>query len=180
MKKQIILMVLGFLPVFLLAQNTPLSSLYEQYASKAGFVSTEIFPGTMSFEWEKAMNLNTFKDMMKEIQCIRILRYKEDGNKREQAKFWKKIQKTAGDGQYKEVVAVSSEKVKADIYLIREPSGNTKEVAFAAKSEDGIMMITISGNLDFSMLFSKENMQHLRDIAHYFMENKGKCIQAKD
>lgn len=175
MKKQIVLMILALLPVFLLAQNTPLSSLYEKYVSKPGFVTTEILPGSMSFEWEKTMNNYTIKEMLQDIQRIRILKYTENADNNEQDKLWKKIQKAAGDEQYIEVVTVNAENTRANMFIMKGPSGNTREVALLVKEEKGITMVTITGNMDFSALFSAENMQNLREMAEYYMHNKGEC-----
>lgn len=180
MKKQIVLMVLAFLPVFLLAQNSPLTALYEKYADKPGFESSEIIPGSMSFEWEKTMKLDAVKEMLKEIKGVRILKYMVSATNKEEAKIWKKIQKTAKEKPYKKVVAVHSDKTHVNIYLVQEPGGITKEIALTAKDDKGITMVTVNGNIDFSTLFSKENMHSLREIAEYYMHNKGVCKPEKN
>ncbi len=71
-------MIAAFLPVILTAQNTPLSSLYDRYASEPGFETTEILPGSMSFEWEKTAENDQVKEMMQNIESIRILKYKSE------------------------------------------------------------------------------------------------------
>jgi hypothetical protein len=180
MKKQIVLMILAFLPVFLIAQDTPLSSLYDKYVSKPGFETSEILPGSMSFEWEKDMNANSIKEMLKEITSIRILKCKENADKNEQDKLWRKIQKAAGDDQYIEVVTVNAENTRANMYMMKAASGNTKEVALVVKEEKGITMVTITGDMDFSAIFNAENMKSLHEMATYFMNNKGECGPGKD
>jgi len=179
MKKQIILMVFAFLPVFLLAQNSPLTSLYEKYADKPGFNSSEIIPGSMSFEWEKTMNIDAVKEMLKEIQGVRILRYMSSPANNDEAKIWKKINKAAGDEPYKEVIKVNADSVMVNIYLVQEPGGITKEIALIAKDKKGITMVTVNGNIDFAKLFSKENMHSLHEMAEYFMHHKGMCPAEK-
>jgi len=175
MKKLIVLMIAALIPAFLLAQNTPLSALYDRYVSKPGFETTEILPGSMSFDWEKTMNNSTIKDMMQNIESVRILKYKANANNAEQEKLWKKMQKTAGDDQYTEVVNVNAEKVQVNIYMIKGQAGNTREVAMLERDENGIMMVTVTGNMDFSAMFSLKNMQSLREMAEYYMHNKGDC-----
>lgn len=175
MKKQIVLMVFALLPVFLLAQNSPLTALFEKYADKPGFESSEIIPGSMSFEWEKTMKIDAVKEMLKEIQGIRILKYKASAANNEEAKIWKKIQKAAGEEPYQEVVKVNADSVMVNIYLVQEPGGITKEIALIAKDKKGITMVTVNGNIDFATLFSKENMHSLREMAEYYMHNKGVC-----
>jgi hypothetical protein len=180
MKKQIVLMVFAFLPVFLLAQNSPLTSLFEKYADKPGFESSEIIPGSMSFEWEKTMKIDAVKEMLKEIQGVRILKYKSNATHNEVAKIWKKIQKAAGKEPYQEVVKVNVDSVMVNIYLVQEPNGITKEIALIAKDKKGITMVNITGNIDFATLFSKENMHSLREMAEQYMHNKAMCPAAKN
>jgi hypothetical protein len=180
MKKQIVIMILAFLPVLLLAQNTPLSALYDKYVSKPGFESTEILPGSMSFEWEKDMNTNSIKEMLKDIKSIRILKYKENEDKNEQEKLWKKIQKAAGDDQYIEVVNVNAENTRANMYIMKGPSGKTMEVDLVVKEAKGITIVTVSGDIDFSTIFNTENMKGLREMAEYYMHNKEACNHGKD
>jgi len=175
MKKLIVLMIAAFIPVFILAQNTPLSALYDKYASKPGFETVDIFPGNMSFVWEKTLDNSTIKDMLQNIESVRILKYKASPENNEQDKLWKKMQKTAGDEQYKEVVTVNAENTQVNIYMIKEPGGKTREVALMAKDQKGITMVTVTGNMDFSALFSAENMKSLREMAEYYMKNKGDC-----
>jgi hypothetical protein len=179
MKKQIVLMVLAILPVFLLAQTSPLIALYEKYADKPGFESSEIIPGSMSFEWEKDMKFEAVREMLKEIKGIRILKYKVSATNKDESKIWKKIEKTAGEDPYKKVVAVHADKTHVSIYLVQDPGGITKEIALTAMDEKGITLVTVDGNIDFSALFSKENMHSLREMAEYCMHNKWACTPDK-
>jgi hypothetical protein len=180
MKKQIVLMVFAFLPVFLLAQNSPLTALFEKYADKPGFESSEIIPGSMSFEWEKTMKIDAIREMLKEIQGVRILKYKAAANNNEEAKIWRKIQKTTGKEPYKEVVKVNADSVMVSIYLVQDASGFTKELALMAKDMKGITLVTVNGNIDFATLFSKDNMHSLREMVEYYMHNKEACMPAKN
>ena len=175
MKKLIVLIIGSFIPAFLLAQTTPLSALYDRYVSKPGFETTEILPGSMSFEWEKNVDNSTFKEMMQNIESIRILKYKATEENNEQEKLWKKIEKASSEEQYKEVVTVNAENTSAKIFMLKEPAGNTREVALIAKNEEGITVMTVTGNMDFSAMFSVENMKHIREMAEYYMKNKGEC-----
>jgi hypothetical protein len=180
MKKQIVLMVFAFLPVILLAQNSPLNALFEKYDGKPGFESSEIILGSMSFEWEKTVKIDALKEMLKEIQAVRILKYKSNATNNDVAKIWKKIQKVAGEEPYQEVAKVNADSVMVSIYLVQEPGGITREIALLAKDKKGITMVTVNGNIDFATLFSKENMQSLREMAQYFMHNKGMCPAANN
>ena len=75
MKKLIYILVIAFLPVFLMAQDTPLSSLYDKYVGDAGFESSEILPSNMSFEWEASGENASIREMMQHIDRIRISKY---------------------------------------------------------------------------------------------------------
>jgi hypothetical protein len=175
MKKLIVLMIVAFVPALLPAQNTPLSSLYDRYVSDPGFETTEIMPGSMSFDWEKDADNVQLKEMMQNIESIRILKYKADAGKIDLDKLWKKMQKTAGDDQYIEVVTVNAEKIRANIYMIKGPENNTKEVAMLERDENGIMLLTVTGKMDFSAMFSPENRKALHEMGEYYLQNKGDC-----
>jgi len=175
MKKLIVLLIVAFVPAFVPAQNTPLSSLFDRYLSEPGFETTEILPGSMSFDWEKSADMGQVKEMMQSIESIRILKYKAGAGEADRDKLWKKMQKTAGDNQYTEFVTVNAEKTQVNIYMIKGPAGKTREVAMLEKDENGIMMLTVTGNMDFSAMFSPENMQSLREMGEYYMKNKGDC-----
>ena len=175
MKKLIFIMIVAFVPALLLAQGTPLSSLYDRYVSEPGFTTTEVLPGSMSFDWEKTMDNGQVKEMLQDIESIRILKYKSDDGINDLDKIWKKMQKAASDDLYTEVVNVNAEDVTVNIYIIKGLEGNTREIALMVKNKEGVMMATITGNMDFSKIFSADNMQSLREMGEYFMHNKGEC-----
>jgi hypothetical protein len=180
MKKQIVLMIIALFPVFLLAQSTPMTAFYQRYADKPGYESSEILPGSMSFEWEKDMNNTIIRDMLSNIESIRILKYKKGTENAGEDKFWKKMLKTARDGQYNEVANANADNIIVHLYMLKEPAGKAKEVALLLKDVRGVTLVTVSGNLDFSALFSKENMHSLHEMAEYFKHNKGMCPAAKN
>ena len=176
MKKLIVIMIAAFLPVILTAQNTPLSSLYDRYASEPGFETTEILPGSMSFDWEKTADNVQVKEMMQNIESIRILKFKSEKTTADQDKLWKKMQKTAADEQYTEVVTVNADKVRVNMFMMKGPDGkNTREIAMLERDENGIMLVTVTGNMDFSKMFSPENIKSLSEMGEYYLQNKGGC-----
>lgn len=175
MKKLIIVMIAAFMPVILTAQNTPLSSLYDRYASEPGFETTEILPGSMSFDWEKTAENAQVKEMMQNIESIRILKCKSEKTNADVDKLWKKMQKTAANEQYTEVVTVNADKVRVNMFMMKGPDGITREIAMLERDEKGIMMVTVTGNMDFSEMFSPESMKSLREMGEYYLQNKGGC-----
>ena len=175
MKKLIVIMIAAFLPVILTAQNTPLSSLYDRYASEPGFETTEILPGSMSFDWEKTADNVQVKEMMQDIESIRILKFKSEKTTADQDKLWKKMQKTAADEQYTEVVTVNADKLRVNMFMMKGPDGNTREIAMLERDDNGIMMVTVTGNMDFSKMFSPESMKSLHEMGEYYLQNKGEC-----
>ena len=175
MKKLIVLLVIGWLPAILTAQDTPISSLYDRYSGDPGFESSVILPNNTSFEWEKEMDNSSLKDMMKGIERITILKYKAGGNRDVSEKLWKNIEKAASDEMYTELVNVNAEDVRVRILMIKGDGGTTREVALIGKDDDMTMLATMNGNMDFSSLFSKENMKGLCEMGEYLLKNKGCC-----
>jgi hypothetical protein len=113
--------------------------------------------------------------MVKDIETIRILNYKYEAGDSKADKVWKKIEKAASDESYTEIMNVSAEGVQVNLYMIKGLEGRTREVAMILNAENSIMLFTMTGNMDFSAMFSHENMQAFRQMGEYFMEHKGSC-----
>jgi hypothetical protein len=175
MKMLLVIMIAVLVPSFIIAQDTPLSSLYDKYSGEPGFKTSEIMPGSMSFAWEAEAEHPEVKEMMKDIEKIRLIRYNAENSQASQEKIWKKIQKSASDEQYIEVMTINADDVQARLLMIRGTSGNTREVALVERDKNGIMLITVTGNMNFSEMFSAENMQNIRKMAEHFIHEKGGC-----
>lgn len=175
MKQLIIILLAVFLPGLLQAQETPLSSLYNNFIGDSGVEATEVLPGSTSFEWEKDMEMSQVKEMMQSIESIRIVKYKPDHGKSRLDKNWKKIEKAASDDRYKEVMSIYSDDVMVFLYMMKGDAGTTRELALLEKDSDGFMLLTMTGNMDFSSIFNHDNMQSLREMGEYFIKQKGGC-----
>ena len=174
MKKQIVILLLFIAPGFLLAQDTPFSSLYSRLVGEPGFESTEIMPGSTSYEWEKNVQAQNIKDMVKDIESIRILEYDGEGQYKSD-KLWKKMTSAADDATYIEVVSMNGEKEQVSLYMLKGTGDIYREMALIARDGDDITMITVTGNIDFSKIFSPETMKSMRELGEYYMKDKGGC-----
>jgi hypothetical protein len=175
MKKLIFYLMILFLPALTWAQGTPLSSFYDKYVTVPGFETTEIKPGSMSFEWEKSIDNPRIMDMLKDIESIRILKYKSAESGADMGKIWKKIQKASAEDIYTEVVSVNADNLMMKTFMVKNPDGITREVAMIMKDNEGFMVATMTGNMNFSSMFSPENMKAMREMSEYFMQTKGSC-----
>ena len=174
MKNLISILAIVLFPALLLAQQTPLSALYSKYASEPGFETTEIMPGSTSYEWEKNIGAENIKEMIKDIESIRILEYKGEGHSAAD-KLWKKMSAAATEDAYIEVVNVSGDKEQARLYMLKESGGVYREIALIAREADEVTMITVTGNIDMNKIFSPETMQSLRELGNYYRKDKGEC-----
>jgi len=175
MKKLIIIMFSVFLPAIFLAQETPLSSLYNNFLGDPGVDATEVLPGSTSFEWEKDMEMSQVKEMMQSIENIRIVKYKPKPGNSRLDKNWKKIEKAASDDRYTEIMSVYSDDVMVFLYMMKGDKGTTRELALLEKDNDGFMLVTMTGNMDFSAIFNHDNMKSMREMGEYFIKQKGGC-----
>jgi len=175
MKNLIIILMTVMFPVVILAQETPLSSIYNQYNGKQGYSTSEILPGAMSFSWEKDVDITQVREMLKSINTIRIVKLNPESDKGNQEKLWKKVQKAASEDQYIEMINVSADNVMVRMYALKGDGNVTREVALAVKDDDGMMLATMTGNMDFTRLFTKENMLAFRELGEQLMELKGTC-----
>jgi len=176
MKTLIFLTLIMAAPVFLVAQNTPLSRFYNDYERKPDFETKEIRPGAVGFEWQKDMDVSGLNEALKEIESLRMLTYKKD-DKKEQQKLWKKMQKAAGDKVYAEVMTVKADNTEASFFMLREPASGMREFAIISKDNNGISLITVNGTMNFRRMMNPELMEGLREMGKYHMKNKGgECI----
>jgi hypothetical protein len=180
MKKLLIVLMTIGIPFILSAQKTPFSSLYDRYISEPGIESTQVLPGSTSFEWEKSMDNPQVKKMLESIESIRILKVKADSTRVSPEKVWKSMQKAATEDQYKEVITVSADKTHVRMFILEGTEGHTREVALIVKEEDEIIMMTMTGDMDFSAMFSHENMKQLREIGEYYMKDHKGCESGKE
>ena len=159
------------------AQDTPLSSIYNQFSGKPGYHTTEVLPGSMNFTWEKDIDLSQVREMMNSIDKIRIVKIDPESSRGNQEKLWKKVMSVASEDHYQEIINVTADRVQAKMYILKGEGNITKEMAFAVKDDNGMILATMTGKMDFSKMFSRENMQAFRDLGMHLMEMKGACHQ---
>lgn len=174
MKKLIFIVLLLCSGTGLMAQDSPLLKFYKEYASDPAFETTEIMPGSMSFEWQKEMDNRQVSELMAEIKDIRILRYQGKG-KMSMDKFLKNLEKTASDDRYAEVLNARSDGDFVRLLYLREPSGDMKEIALIASDEEGVMLLTMTGTMNFQKMLSPDMMEGVRQMGDYYIKGKGGC-----
>lgn len=180
MKKLTLIILVAVLPVFAMAQKTPFTQLYDKYVSEPGIQTTQILPGSTSFEWEKTADNTAIREMLNSIESIRIMKVQSDSTKISPDKIWKNMQKAASEEAYREILTVSADKVQMRMLMLRGEEGRTREVALIAWEGDGVFMMTMTGNMDFSSMFSPENMKNFREIGEYYLENHSGCHKAEE
>lgn len=174
MKKIIAMIIVALVPAFLLAQGTPFSVLFNEFVSVPGFETREIRPAETSFEWEKTMDASHFRDAVSQVESIRILEYKGEG-KISREKLWKKFLKASDHGSYTQVIQVNADNAEASVYMTKEHGGKIGEIALIAKEQDKILMVSVTGDLDFRKMFDPETMKSLRELGKYHMKGKDGC-----
>jgi hypothetical protein len=175
MKNLIVILAGLMLPLFLSAQDTPLSALYKNFAGEPGFSTTEILPGSTSFEWEKEMDAGRIKELMKSIESIRIVNCNGDEANSKQEKAWKKMEKAASDERYVNIMNVKSDDDEVYLYRMAGESGKTRELALLVKYDNGVMLLTMTGDMDMSAIFSKDNMEAFLEMGKCFKDKKAEC-----
>lgn len=175
MKKLIILFLIAVVPVILNAQKTPFTSLFDRYVTDPGFNSFQILPGSTSFEWEKSIDNEQLMEMMKNIESVRFLKAKADSTRVSMDKIWKNMLKASTGDNYREVLTVNADKVQLKMFMLKGNDGITHEMAIIGRSNDGIMMMTMEGKLDFSSFFSPENLKSLKEVGEYYLQNHPGC-----
>lgn len=173
MKKLFAILIVLLAPVLLSAQDSPLYAVFAKYNGEKGFKSTEILPGSTSYDWEKNIDEHIM-EMIRDIKAVRILQYEGDGSYSTE-KIWKKMISAADNKVYTEVASVNTEEVKARLYIQKGPDGTCSEIALIAGANEGVALITISGTIDLSKVMSPETIKSLMEVSKTCMKDKGQC-----
>jgi hypothetical protein len=168
MKKILIILAGMIFPLWIAAQETPLSKLYDTYVSKTGYTTQEILPSSMSTMWEKDSSAATIRNIMDQIKTVRIL--STDEEKKSAAKALKKsITKAAAEADYIKLMEVNSDDESIAFYGLKNTStGNMKEFALTIQQDDEATLITVTGDMDMSTMFSKELMETMKGMGKNF------------
>ena len=176
MKNLLIVVVITLLPAIIWAQETPLASLYKDFSSKSGYKSSQIKPGAMNLKWDKTTEFPFFGDMLKSIESISIIQDKSGDGFLSGDKLWKKVRKVAADERYTELASANGDELSVRMFMMKGEQDVVKEAALCVKKDDYVILVAVSGNMNFSDLFNEENMQAMRKMGEFFMEHKGSCM----
>lgn len=173
MKKMIFILAGMIFPLWLAAQDTPLSRLYDSYVSKPGFSTQEMLPSAMNTMWDADSTAAPLRSIMNQIDRIRIIST-EEGRKSAVKALKKNIAAAASDADYIKMMEVSSDDESISFYGLKNNStGNMKEFALAITEEDEATLITVTGDIDMSSFFSEELMESMKGMGMNF--HGGKC-----
>ena len=160
------------LPVFLHAQETPLTKLIGKYSGKPGFSSAEINNASVNTESNKSTDVARIHEALSDIKGIRFLRY-DGSNPETTGKIFKeKLDKALVKGQYQELASANIEKTYARILVFKDQQKQPAEIALLAKGENETVLITLTGKIDFSKIFNAQTMAWLGGM----LEKKGECM----
>ncbi len=174
MKKTLLILAVLIIPVFLAGQETPLAKFYERYASEQGFKVHEILPGSTSMEWEKDLRIDHLREIMDNIDYIRILTYQGEG-KIATNDLMKKLDKAINKDEYKEIVSVKADDGMLKAFFLKGETGRIHELALIANGKEGLFIFTVTGDIDFNMILSSGTMADLQAIGKYYIDSKGEC-----
>jgi hypothetical protein len=172
MKRTVILFTL-LVPLFLFAQDTPLSALFDKYVEVPGFSTTEIKTSEVSFEWEQEEGTEQIREVLDGIESIRIINMDEESQdmKISPDKFYSRIKKAIGQEDYVEVITVSDGDEDVNLYFLRDGE-MLREAALVVHEKNDVSLITITGNMDPSMLMRKETIKGLNSLKNFYVEKK--------
>jgi hypothetical protein len=168
MKKLIVILAGMIFPLWLAAQDTPLSKIYDSYVGKPGFTTQEMLPSTMSTMWEKDSSAAFIRTIIDQISTVRIVST-DDGKRSAVKGLKKKIGSAVALDGYIKLMEVNSDDESIAFYGLKNSStGNMKEFALAIVEEDEATLITINGDMDLSAMFSREMMESLQGLGKNF------------
>ena len=167
MKKIILNCLLFLIPLFSIAQNTPVDKLFEKYSGKEGFTSVYITSYMFSMFSEMETEDPEFDQLVKNLTGIKILATDEtySGN----VNFYTEIIDKIPLSEYKELMVVK-EKDQDVKFLVNEKDGKIIELLLIAGGKNENALISIQGNIDLKNIskLSKsmqiEGLEHLEEI----------------
>jgi len=172
--KQILIILAGMIfPLWLAAQDTPLSKIYDGYSGKTGFTTQEMLPSTMSTMWEKDSSALAIRNIMDQISTVRTVS-NADAKTSAVKGLKKKINSAVASSEYIKLMEVSTDDESIAIYGLKNAStGNMKEFALAILENDEATLVTVNGDMDLSTMFSDDFMESMKSLGKNFP--KGQC-----
>ncbi len=175
MKKLLIYLSFLVLPLWTMAQETPIGKLFDKYSSDPDYGSIDIKANATSFAWEKDLENTELKDMLQEIDAIRILHSSK--SKVNAEKFLNKVYKTYSKEAYTELATVSGiHGGSVKMYMLKGDDNMIREFSLAGMKGDNVFLLSVSGNMDMNKLLSKDMMKALGQL----ISMKHNCGQNTD
>jgi hypothetical protein len=171
MKRTYTLLAFLALPLLVAAQDSPLEELFGQYLDKPGIEAKEILPGKTSFTWEKDLEGSALREAMAQVDNIRILMVKEEA-KTSPGDMMKKVEKAVSRADYTLVAEARSGDMEACLYALRDDTGKTREISMVARGKEQLMLVSVSGRLDFSRMINPEVIHELVELGGIIKQEK--------
>lgn len=177
--KRLVLLLLGFLPVWVLAQNMPADELYEKYAGQQNItavnISSEMFQmmagmeiDTAHMESKEAKNV---MDAVSKMDGMKILTYKKESEK--DNSFFKDVKNTFDPGNYVEMMSVKDNDSDVKFYAKRQGDKISEMLMIADNPEETVFM-------NFSGLFDMKTISEIgRNMNMHGMDKLEKVEEKK-
>lgn len=171
MKKLLIMLAGVILPLAFFAQDTPLSSVFDKYADKSGFETQEIIPSQTSMEWEKDTETNALRQIMNKISSVRIINSKEGKNSSRKS-MRKEISDAVEKADYIDLMTVKSDNESIRLFALKVDSRSIREFALFIDGDEEVMLITVTGDIDMSLIDLGEVMGDMKKLGKEYKGEK--------
>ncbi len=153
MKKLILALLMIGVVQFGMAQKSPTEKLFEKYNGQDGFttihISQELFGLFSDIDAENDEEMAEVKDMMSQLNYIRILMYDvKDGNRAEMEEFKKEMDNFDLEG-FTELMVVK-EKDEEVRFLITKKGDRISELLLIISEDGEAGFISITGDIDIN------------------------------
>lgn len=164
MKKSFVIFLITALPLFAMAQNTPVDELFDKYSGQEGITSVYI----TSYMFGMFADLETddpeFDKLIKNLKGIKILAT-DDSFKGSGINFYKEIIDKLPKSVYKELMVIK-EKDQDVQFLINEKDGIITELLIIAGGKSENAIISIQGNIDLKNISKLSKSMNIGGLEH--------------
>ncbi len=164
--KKIVFILMAFLPLLSLAQESKLNQLFDKYSGKEGYTSVYI----TSYMFELFAKLDDssdseFDDMTKGLESIKILTVSEELDAKNRDLFYQEISVATQSPLYKDFMVVKDGKQEV-IFKVREEGKKITEFVMIVKDVNEPVLMFLLGDIDLKQISKMSKTMDVKGFEH--------------
>lgn len=159
--KRLMLSLFVFIPIMILAQQSPVDKLFDKYSGREGYTSVFISKHLFSLFAQTNMEDKEFEELLGKLTGIKIL--SAEGTAKSGVNFFNEIMKELPLREYTELMVVK-EKGQDFKFLIREKNGRIQELLMISGGVNNNALISIQGDINLKNISNLSKSMNIKGL----------------